>query len=197
MIQRAIEKPLDAAGRWLASKGIGADQVTFAGLAFGVSSAIGISLGCFMIGLSLFLLSRLADGLDGAVARATTQTDRGGFLDITLDFFVYGAVPVAFAVYDPPRNALSAAILLASYLANGGAFLAFSILAARKGLTSSLHGHKSIYYLGGIAEGAETIIVYVIFCIVPAAFQMLAFAFAAVCMVSAVARLTLGWKMLA
>jgi hypothetical protein len=93
-----IHKPLDAAGRWLAGMGLSANQVTIAGLGLGLAAAITIALGDFAIGLSLFLLSRLADGLDGAVARATTPTDKGGFLDIALDFFVYAAIPLAFAV---------------------------------------------------------------------------------------------------
>lgn len=92
-----IHKPLDAAGRWLAGMGLSANQVTIAGLGLGLAAAIAIALGAFAIGLSLILLSRLADGLDGAVARATTPTDQGGFLDIALDFFVYAAIPLAFA----------------------------------------------------------------------------------------------------
>ena len=51
--------------------------------------------------LLLFILNRLFDGLDGAVARATRRTDRGGFLDIVFDFAVYGAVPLAFALREP------------------------------------------------------------------------------------------------
>jgi phosphatidylglycerophosphate synthase len=69
--------------------------------------------GGFAVGLLLFLLSRIADGLDGAVARATMPTDQGGFLDIALDFFVYAAIPLAFAVYDPSSNAFGAGVALA------------------------------------------------------------------------------------
>src|SRR5262249_39313663 len=129
-----MHEPLDAAGRWLAGMGLCANQVTIAGLGLGIASAIAVSLGGFAIGLFLFLLGRLADGLDGAVVRATTPTDQGGFLDIALDFFVYAAIPLAFAVYDPSGNAFSAALLLASFLANGSAFLAFAILAAKRAL---------------------------------------------------------------
>jgi phosphatidylglycerophosphate synthase len=99
-----IQKPLNAAGRWLAGMGLSANHVTIAGLVLGLAAAIAIALGAFAIGLFLFLLSRIADGLDGAVARATTPTDQDGFLDIALDFFVYAAIPLAFAVYDPSRE---------------------------------------------------------------------------------------------
>ena len=53
-------------------------------------------------------MSRLFDGLDGAVARASTKTDRGGFLDIVLDFAFYGAIPLGFVLADPAGNAVAA-----------------------------------------------------------------------------------------
>ena len=192
-----LHKPLDAAGRWLAGLGLSANQVTIAGLGLGLAAAIAIAFGDFSMGLYLFLLSRLADGLDGAVARATTPTEQGGFLDIALDFFVYAAIPLAFAVYDPSENAFSIALLLASFLANGSVFLAFAILAEKRALASDFRGSRSIYYLGGIAEGSETIAFFVAFCLFPSAFPVLALIFAMICIVSAVARVILGWKMLA
>jgi len=192
-----IHKPLDAAGRWLAGMGLSANQVTVAGLGLGLAAAIAIALGNFSIGLSLFLLGRLADSLDGAVARATTPTDQGGFLDIALDFFVYAAIPLAFAVYDPSNNALSAALLLASFLANGSVFLAFAILAEKRALVSNFRDSKSIYYLGGIAEGSETIAFFSAFCLFPSAFPVLALIFGIICIVSTVMRVRRGWNRLA
>ena len=191
----AIQKPLNAAGRWLAGMGLSANHVTIAGLVLGLAAAITIALGAFSIGLFLFLLSRIADGLDGAVARATTPTDQGGFLDIALDFFVYAAIPLAFAVYDPSSNAFSATLLLASFLANGSVFLAFAILAEKR--AREFPNSRSIYYLGGIAEGSETIAFFAAFCLWPSAFPVLALIFAIICIISAVARVILGCKRLA
>jgi phosphatidylglycerophosphate synthase len=196
LIRPAIDGPLDAAGRRLASWGAKADHVSLTGLGLGLAAALAIAFGAFGLGLALFVLNRLADGLDGAVARHTALTNRGGFLDITLDFFVYAAIPLAFAFHDPLRNALAAAALLASFLMNGSAFLAFSTLAARRGMSSSAQGLKSIYYLAGIAEGTETIAFFIAFCAFPDVFPTLAFVFAAICVISATARLGLGWKAL-
>jgi len=195
-LRRWIDRPVALAGRRLALAGISADAVSVLGLALGIASALAIFFGKFWIGLTLFLLSRLADGLDGAVARATTRTDRGGFLDIAFDFLVYGTIPLAFAIHDPHANALPAAFLLASFLANGSAFLAFSILAERRGLTTTRQGFKSIYYLAGIAEGFETIVFFAAFCVWSEWFPHLAIVFATMCFISAMARLVLGWKML-
>jgi phosphatidylglycerophosphate synthase len=195
-LRRWIDKPIALAGRKVALVGISADAVSVLGLAFGIASALAIAFGQFWIGLTLFLLSRLADGLDGAVARATTRTDRGGFLDIAFDFLVYAAIPLAFAIHNAHANALPAALLLASFLANGSAFLAFSIMAERRGLKTTRHGLKSIYYLAGIAEGFETIVFVVAFCLWSEWFPHLAIVFATMCFVSATGRLVLGWRML-
>ena len=188
-----IDPPLNRAGKWLASRGITADAMSLAGSGVGMLAALAIALGQFSIGLVLIMGNRLADGLDGAIARATKASDRGGFLDISLDFVFYAAIPLAFAVHDPAANALAAASLIASFLANGAAFLGYAIVAAKRGLSSTAQGRKSIYYVAGLAEGAETIAFFLALCIWPSAFPGLATAFAVLCTLSAVARIVLGW----
>jgi phosphatidylglycerophosphate synthase len=196
-IRALIDPSLARAGRRLAATGIGADAITIGGCALGLAAALAIAFGQFFVALMLLIANRLADGLDGAVARATQRTDRGAFLDITLDFLVYAAVPLGFAAWSAPTNALPAAFLLASFVANGSAFLAFSIMAERRGLETARQGQKSIYYLAGLAEGFETIAFMTAFCLFPAQFPVLAMIFGMLCFVSAAGRLVLGWKLLA
>jgi phosphatidylglycerophosphate synthase len=195
-LRTLIDPPLNAAGRAIARLGIGADEITLAGFVAGITGAVAIVAGEPIVALALILLGRLADGLDGAVARATQRTDRGAFLDIALDFVFYGSIPLAFALADQFRNALPAAVLLASFYCNGAAFLAYSTLAQKRGLTTSAQGVKGIYYLAGLAEGSETIAVFVLMCLVPAWFPVIALVFAAVCFLSAGARIVMGWRSL-
>jgi phosphatidylglycerophosphate synthase len=195
-LRPVIDGPLNAAGRRLAALGVGADHVTIVGFAIGIGAALAIAMGAFGLGLTLVGLNRLADGLDGAIARATRATDRGGFLDIALDFGFYAAIPLAFAVHDPASNALPAAFLIASFLANGTTFLAFATAAAKRDLTTTDQGAKSFFYLAGIAEGAETIVVFCAFCLWPAGFPWLAGGFAVFCFASAAARVIAGWRTL-
>lgn len=195
-IRPLIDGPLNAAGRWLSGRGIEADHVTLAGFALGIAGAVAIASGAFAIAFVLILCNRVFDGLDGAVARATRKTDRGAFLDIALDFGFYAAVPLAFGIADPAQNALAAAFLLASFLVNGAAFLAFALMAAKRHLTTSAQGVKSLYYMAGAAEGAETILVFLTACAWPAAFRWLALLFSGLCFLSAIARLILGWRLL-
>jgi phosphatidylglycerophosphate synthase len=184
-----IDPPLTAVAAKCVRLGASAEAVTWTGCALGLAGAALIVGGWPGVALALFLAGRIADGLDGAIARATQPTDRGGFLDIVCDFLVYAAVPLAFAIAEPVANALAAAALLASFLASGITFLAFASFATKRGLTTEAQGPKSIYYLAGLAEGAETILVFAAMMLWPAWFPALAWAFAGMCAVSAAARI--------
>ena len=189
-----IRPALDGLAGRLVRHGIGADALTFTGLAVGWAAAGAIALQAFWLGATLILVSRLFDGLDGAVARATTPTDRGGFLDISLDFLFYPAIPLAFAVADPAANALAAAVLLAAFVGTGTCFLAFATIAAKRGLTSLDYPDKSFYFLGGLTEATETLAFFIAMCIWPQHFATLAFLFAAMCAVTIVSRIVWGWQ---
>jgi hypothetical protein len=118
------------------------------------------------------------------------RADLGAFLDITLDFLIYAAVPLGFAAWSPHANALPAAFLLASFDVNGSAFLAFSIMAERRGLVTTRQGHKSIYYPAGVTEGFETIAFMAALCLFPRELPVLATIFGILCWVSAASRLS-------
>lgn len=176
----------------LVRRGVGADSVTFTAFALGVGAALALAWQWYGVGLALMLASRLCDGLDGAVARLTQPTDRGAFLDITLDFLFYASVPLAFAWADPVAHALPAATLLAAFIGTGSSFLAFAVLAERRGLRSTAYPNKGLYYLGGLTEGTETLLCFVLMALWPQWFALWAYGFAALCAVTVTTRLTAG-----
>lgn len=186
-----IDRPLDALGRMLARRGVSANGLTLAAFGIGLLAVPALALEWFGPALALIAANRLLDGLDGAVARARRPTDFGGYLDIVCDFVFYGAVPVGFALADPTANALPAAVLIASFVATGSTFLAHAILAERHGLSSAAQGRKSLFYMSGLMEGAETIAFFVAFCLWPAWFAPLAWIMAGLCGVSALGRVLL------
>ncbi len=193
----ALLRPgLEAGARRLVRAGVGADAVTWVGFALGLAAAVCIAQQAFMAGLVLLLISRLLDGLDGAVARQTQPTDRGAFLDITLDFLFYASIPLAFAWADPARNALAAATLLAAFVGTGSTFLAFAVLAERRGLSSPAYPSKGLYYLGGLTEATETLCAFAAMCWWPQAFALIAWLFSALCAVTVLTRLWAGWAAL-
>lgn len=193
----ALLKPVMQGGaRSLVRLGVSADMLTFAGFAVGMAAAAAIVLGAPVVALVLMLLSRLADGLDGAVARLTRPTDRGAFLDIALDFLFYASVPLAFALADPAANALPAAVLLAAFMGTGSSFLAFAVLAERRGLKSAAYPQKGIYYLGGLTEGTETLLCFALMCLWPMHFAWWAYGFATLCAMTIATRIVGGWRTL-
>jgi phosphatidylglycerophosphate synthase len=192
-VRRLIDKPLTQAARPLVAAGLGANAISVIGFAFGLGAAAAIAQGQFVLGLGLLLANRLADGLDGAVARQRGATDFGGYLDIVLDFLVYNAMVVGFALA-APGNVAPALFLMLSFVGTGTTFLAYAILAAKRGLTHERQGRKSFYYLGGLAEGSETLLFFALACVLPQHFPLLAWIFAGLCLVTTLGRIAQAWR---
>ncbi|WAP68956.1 CDP-alcohol phosphatidyltransferase family protein [Jiella pelagia] len=192
VLRRRIDPPVERLATRLVAAGVGANAVTAAGLVIGLAAALAIALGAPLVGLVLILLSRLCDGLDGAIAKKTRPTDLGGYLDIVFDFVFYGAIPLGFAVLDPAQNALPAAVLLLTFYANGASFLAYAILAEKRKIATEVRGTKSFFFSTGLAEASETIIAFCLFCLFPAWFPVIALVFAAMTAWTCAARIWLA-----
>ena len=191
--RRLIDPVLNRMGPVLAKR-MTADQVTLAGLGFGLLAAALIAAGAWGWALACLLVNRIADGLDGAVARQRGKTDFGGVLDIACDFAFYAAIPLGFVLADPAANAIAGAVLVASFYVNAATFLGYAILAEKRGMDTRARGEKSLYFTAGLMEGSETIAFFVLMCLWPAGFAVLAYIFAALCLVTALARLRLAAK---
>ena len=195
MLKRRLDPLLAGLAIGLHRSGICPNTVTGVGLVLGLAAALAIALGHFWMGLTLILVSRLCDGLDGALARLRQPTDLGGYLDIVFDYIFYGAIPLGFALADPTSNALPAAVLLMSFYANGASFLGFAIIAAKRGLSTDARGPKSLYFTTGLAEASETLLVFALACVFPAWFAALAYGFAALCVVTTASRIALAVRL--
>tara|TARA_Y100001001_G_scaffold53227_2_gene49567 strand:+ start:2390 stop:2995 length:606 start_codon:yes stop_codon:yes gene_type:complete len=186
-----IDPPLNRLGSALARRGVTANAITFLGLALGLAGAAAISGGYFGAGLGLILANRLLDGLDGAVARANGPTVLGGYFDIVADFAFYVSVPLGFGLVDS-ANTQAALVLVASFVLTGVSFLAYAVIAAERGARTDAHGRKSFFYSTGLAEGSETIAVFIAFALFPAWFVPLAYAYAALCVLTVFQRSALA-----
>ncbi|MEH6660961.1 MAG: CDP-alcohol phosphatidyltransferase family protein [Parasphingorhabdus sp.] len=186
-IRPLIDPPLNAIGKGLARFGITANQVTIAGAVIGIGAGVAIGYRYYLFGLALLLLSRILDGLDGAVARATRQSDFGGYLDIVSDFAFYVAVPIGFG-FAVTTNLPFAMILIASFTLTGISFLAYAVMAAKAGRETDAHGKKSFFYNTGLAEGTETITAFVLMCLLPQYFAIIAAIYSAMCVITVIQR---------
>jgi len=180
----------------LHAHGLRADQVSVAGFLIGLGAVLAVALQAPLIALALLLFGRLADGLDGELARLDGPTDAGAFLDITLDFIFYALFPIGFALADPDANALAAAVLVATFVGTGASFLAFAAQADRMGIERVQFAYKGLTYLDGLAEGTETIVAFALMCLFPVHFALIAWVFAGVCAITAVNRVVSGYRTL-
>lgn len=181
----------------LARLGVTPNQLTVLGFVIGFLALPLLAFEYYYAALAAIMVNRLLDGLDGALARwQNSSTASGGYLDISLDFLFYAAVPLGFALANPAQNALAAAILLASFIGTGCSFLAFAIPAQQYQLTRPQFSQKSFYYLQGLTEGTETIVLFVAFCLWPQYFPVLALLFAAAAGITIVTRVIGGFNTL-
>ena len=194
--RRRLDPLLDRLAARLAAAGATPNAITVGACAFGLLAAAAIAAQWYLVGLALLLVSRLGDGLDGAVASITGKTDLGGFLDIVLDFVFYGAIPLGFVLADPAANAVAGAALIFSFYVNGGSFLAYAVMAEKRGLKTEERGEKSLFFTTGLAEATETIAFFVAFCLFPAWFSVLAGIFAVLCLYTATSRILLAARAL-
>jgi phosphatidylglycerophosphate synthase len=197
---RALLAPtLNAAGARLARAGVPPIALTGAGWACGAGACVATGLRAWPAALALWLANRLLDGLDGPTARAGSPTEAGAFLDIVADFSVYAGIIVGLAVAEP-RARLACVALLAAYYVSGTAFLALSSLAERASQAGRrrvrLGDERSLRFTGGLAEGTETVAVYVLLFLLPSAAPVIAWAFTAAVAVTAIQRVVFGLRLL-
>lgn len=202
-VRRLLERPLDRAAAALDVPALTPDRITTAGLVLGLGSAGTAAAGWWSAAVLLWLASRLADGLDGPLARrrrsrGVSDAGAGGFFDITADFTVYGATVVGVAVGSSAELGGGPLwpflLVLLAYYVNGAAFLAFSSIAERTGAT--IDDGRSLSFLGGLAEGGETILVHTLWLLLPFWAPQIALVWAAVVGVSAVHRIVTGYRAL-
>lgn len=193
ILNKTLRPILTNLARPMVARGVRADHVTIAGFGLGVLAVPALAMQWYGLALVLILANRVADGLDGAIARLTATSDAGGYIDSVLDFIFYSAIPFGFLLADIEQNAVAAAFLMLTFMGTGATFLAFAAVASKRGIDNPNYPNKSLYYMGGITEGFETILAFVAFCIWPQWFPALAFSFAVLCWLTAATRLWSGY----
>ena len=178
----------------LARRGVTGNTLTGVSLGAGVLCLAAIALGFNVLGLILWLLNRLLDGVDGEVARLRGETSELGTLaDIAADFWMYGGFLVALAVQHPDAR-LALVVLFFAYYLNGSVFLALSGILER--LRRERLTDRGLHFRRSLTEGFETIVAGVLFLVFPGHVSLIASVFAAMVFVSSTQRLWDGWRVL-
>jgi phosphatidylglycerophosphate synthase len=193
---KVIRWPLKTLAALPDKLGITANQVTLTGFLIGLLALPSLMLQEYYWALTFIVVNRIFDGLDGAIARRQGITDCGGFLDITLDFLFYSMVPFGFVLADPNANAVAGAFLIFSFIGTGSSFLSFAIMAGKRNIESPVYKQKSLYYIGGLTEGTETIACFVLFCLFPQYFAVIAWVYGTLCWITTATRIWAGYHTL-
>lgn len=193
---RALIAPaMDRIANSVVSRGHTANQVTLLGALAGLLTFAALPFGFYGVAVLGLVLNRIFDGLDGAVARLREEngvergvTDIGGYFDIVSDFIFYAGF-IFFYALGQPQSGLIAAFLLFSYMGTSSTFLAFAVLAAKRGVSDQTEPSRSIFYLGGLTEGTETLIFMLLICVWPFTFSVFAIVFAVMCWLTTYGRI--------
>ncbi|NOH26148.1 CDP-alcohol phosphatidyltransferase family protein [Vibrio europaeus] len=193
---KVIRWPLAQSAKLLDKLGVTANQTTLFGFALGCLAFPALIAEQYTLALIFILLNRICDGLDGALARIQGISDAGGFLDISLDFLFYSLIPFGFVLANPEQNAIAGAFLIFSFIGTGTSFLAFAVMAGKRGIDNPVYKNKSLYYMSGLTEGTETIGCFILFCLLPQHFTFIAFLFGAACWFTTFTRIYSGFQTL-
>lgn len=174
---------------WLGSRlngcGVSANLATLLGFAIGLLAINFLAMQMYLAALVCILLNRFFDAIDGAIARCSAVTDFGIFLDATLDYIFYAGVIWGFALAYPAQNAVAAGFLLFGFAASACAMLAYAAAAGNHQQLKKLSAEQSPFYLGGLAQGAETFVALVVLCLVPGWFMPIAIVLGCWCLAKA------------
>lgn len=158
--RRFIAPGLGRPARALRAIGVTPNQVSVAGFLVAVGAAGAIASGRPVVGISLWLGSRLLDALDGAVAReGRAGSAFGGYLDVVLDMAAYSLMAVAYAAGQPEQRMLWLLVLTGYVLAITTTAVLSSLLERRQVAVPG--NNRSVQFTPGFAEAGETSIVYV------------------------------------
>lgn len=184
---RLLRAPLARGAEALAERHISATQVTLGGFAAAVLCATSVAYGYYVIGLLFLIANRVADGVDGALARMTQPTDFGAYLDMVLDFVAFTAIAGSFAA-GRPEHAVPAVVVAASLMGLASTFLGFAVVAATRGLIPDMQS-KPFTLAGGIVETSEITVFLLVVLLMPDLFPTAAWIFSAACWVTMAQRI--------
>ncbi len=187
-------------GEYISNLNISANLISIIGFIIGLSAINFIAMESYATALFVILINRFFDGLDGAVARAEKKaSDFGAFLDVTLDYIFYAGIIFGFAWARPEDNAVPAAFLLFALISSSTVNLAYTLVKYKKHIEKedNIEIAESPFYFLGFAQGYETIIALILFCLMPTLFLPIALIFGFLSLIKTLSKITSSYYDLA
>lgn len=194
VVRARLAPLLDRVAHGLVRLHVGPMTLTVLGLVLALAAATAAAFAAWTWAAVLWLISRIPDGLDGPVARASGRDSAfGGWADLTADQTAYGAFVVGCAIGQPDAR-IACLVLLLTYYLNGGSLLAYSAAAER--LRTERPDDRTFHFTRGLAEGTETIVAHTLMALFPAHLATIAWVFAGMVGITLLQRLCLAWRVL-
>lgn len=194
MIDKVLRSPKEQVLRPLALRPLRTAHptaITLVAFAVGLGAAVAAWQQLYGVALALWLLNRVLDGLDGTVARLhSKQSDLGGYLDIVLDIVVYAVVPMALALGLHDIGVyMSLTVLLGSFYINGASWMYLAALLEKRRHGAAAQAEMTTVTMpGGLIEGTETVLFYILFLLFPGALVPLFLVMAVLVLITAAQR---------
>jgi len=191
-VHHLLAVPSRYVARWLSP-----GQVTVVGGVIGLGAAVAASAGWWALALTAWIVNRVVDAMDGAVARVSSRSsDAGGYLDITVDMVVYAAVPLGVGFgRDDQVVWVAVAFVLGSFYVNTITWTYLSAVLEKRGRGAAAAGESTAVTMpAGLVEGAETIVFFGLFLAIPSLAAPIMMVMAALVMVGAGIRFAAGRK---
>ena len=150
---QACNNSFNIAGKALHNMGVSANTVSVTGFVIGLLAINFLSLGLYGYALVCILFNRACD---------------------ILDYMFYAGIIFGFALANPQQNAVAAIFLMFGFTAAAATLLSYAVIAYKNNVPQQPEVRQSPFYLGGFAQGFETLIALVILCIVPSLFMPIA-----------------------
>jgi phosphatidylglycerophosphate synthase len=172
--------------------GVTPNQVSVVGFLVSAIAALLLMLDMPWAGLGMWFLGRLADSLDGTLARANDASSSfGGYLDILLDMAAYSLMILGFAHLHPHLQPVWQFVLVAYVLVITSVLALASLLSTRPN-----DDNRSLKFTPGLTEATETSIAYSSFVLLPQAVAWLSWLWFAMVMFTVLERTLLAKKLL-
>jgi archaetidylinositol phosphate synthase len=159
-IGKYFQPVYDATATQLMKLKLTPNAVTVMAFLTGAASGVFIATGMKVSALIFLLLSGFLDSIDGTLARISKKiSETGAYLDLILDRMVEAFVIMGIA-YAYPEAGFACLIFLTAVIFNFTTFVVAGAVFENK-------GKKSMHFSPGIAERAETFIIFSIIVIFP------------------------------
>lgn len=191
-IKHPFTSLIDMMASGLVKIGVSANEVTLSAFIVGLWVFLMLPYQHYVAALILILVNRLLAVLDNSVAKKTSESSFGYYLETVLDTIFYAGVFFCFSLGQPEYMAMSDFVLF-SFAASQVSRITLRLLLEKEKPAERLpRGAR----LGGMMSESEVLVTVLLICLFPHSYIIIGFVFSALCWVTALGHMVHASKIL-